>query len=287
MNKSFKRIGFAILSIVLMASLLSCTKSLELDKELSRLEIYESLEIMKSEIYKAASNVQAEQDFFKNKSGEEDYHSLAETFESSFENIEEDFGKVDINVSIYINELKKTFVDTDDYDQLLLIEEEYTKLNALFKDLYKYHYLILENDLVLSLFADEVAQLMTYMADGNITTIDYNTDLENLMSEYEDLLVIDDEEIFDDEFLQNPSKVEETLVSLSLAKVEILNLKTNSEVDETVNGQIYNLFAYIEKSIQAVDSYNKSVNVGLYISDVDMRIDEGCLAYVNEILSDN
>ena len=270
-----------------MASLLSCTKSLELDKELSRLEIYESLEIMKSEIYKAASNVQAEQDFFKNKSGEEDYHSLAETFESSFENIEEDFGKVDINVSIYINELKKTFVDTDDYDQLLLIEEEYTKLNALFKDLYKYHYLILENDLVLSLFADEVAQLMTYMADGNITTIDYNTDLENLMSEYEDLLVIDDEEIFDDEFLQNPSKVEETLVSLSLAKVEILNLKTNSEVDETVNGQIYNLFAYIEKSIQAVDSYNKSVNVGLYISDVDMRIDEGCLAYVNEILSDN
>lgn len=287
MNNKFKSLGFVILSLILMASLLSCTKNLSLEEEISRLNIESSLESMTEEIIFTASNIQAEQDYFKDTTNEMDYDEFANLFDQSFETIVLNFGNYDKEVEEAISELKLNFNSKSDLEEILDIEEKQIKLRTLFQDLYKYHYLILENDLVLGLFTQEVESLMTFMAEGNITTIEYNTELELLMTEYNDLLVLNDEAVFDDEFLKDPSKVEETLLSLSLAKEAILDIETYTEIDQRVNEQIYNLFDHIDKSMQAVDKYNKSINEKVYISGVDLKIDDGCLAYVNEIISKN
>lgn len=283
----FKDLGLVILVFVLMITLLSCSninKTKDINDEINRLDIETSLDAMVNNISEVSRNIQAEQDYFKNDASKLDYESFASSLNKSFEDLEVDFGKLDTIVIEGITELKLTFVKGNDLEQVLLIEEEHIRLNTLFQDLYKYHYMILETDIILNLFSDEVASLMDFMAEGNITSLEYNTELEAIMTKYDKLLVIDGEEVFNDEFLKDQSQIEDTLSSLDLAKEEILNVTTNSEIDEQVNEQIFNLFDYIQQSIQVVDRYTKSIKTEVYIAEVQLSINEGCEEYVKEIL---
>jgi hypothetical protein len=288
MNKYIsKGLGLIILSVVLMTTLLSCTKvekKNNFKKELEVIDIDTSLTEMKNSISQVAYNIQAEQDYFKDKASEISYDEFASGLELSFEQLDVSFGKSHSIVISGIEELKANYSDKDAVNKILLIEEEQSKLSALFQDLYKYHYMILETDIILSLFSVELTSLMTYIADGNMTTIEYNTDLENIMTKYSELLVIENEAIFDDQFLNDQEQIEDTLRSLRLAKDEILSITTNTNIDEQVNKQVFNLFILIEKSILTVDDYTKIINKEVYINDNSLRIDDGALNYVNEIL---
>jgi len=288
MNKyNFKGLGLIILSVVLMTTLLSCTKSEQknaFEEDIKALTIKLSLTEMKDSISQVAYNIQVEQDYFKDKASKINYDEFASGLESSFEQLEVSFGESHSVVLSGVEELRISYNDKDDLDKIRLIEEEQLKLSDLFQDLYKYHYMILETDIILKLFSDELTSLMTYMAEGNLTTIEYNIDLDNIMTKYSDLLVIDNKAIFDDQFLNNQEQIEDTLRSLMLAKNEILNITTNTEIDKQVNERVFNLFNLIEQSILAVDYYTKNLNKESYTNDFSLRIDDGALNYVNEIL---
>lgn len=287
MNKyKFKGLGLVILSIVLMTTLLSCSNinsDKNIDHEIAQLNINEALEQMEAEIIKSSINIQAEQNYFKDNTTTLDYDNFAKTLDKDFESINNDFAKAHSIVLDGLDELKMAEFKGDDINKIVSIEDQQYKLSVLFQDLYYYHFMILETNVILALFTQEVSDLMVFMSDGNITTFDYNIELEKIMDQYSQLLMMDDETI-DNEFLRDPKQIEETLITLSKAKVEILGIITNSDVDEQVNDQVYNLFDYIETSIKVVEEYTSSIQSDVYIGDINLQIDEGAYEYVNKIL---
>lgn len=283
------RLGLVIISILVMMTLLSCTKidpQVELNEEIIELEINESLMILTNNLMSLAKNIEAEQKFFKEKSIEDDYESFADGLDKTYDQIELEFTTSYNYVVDVLDRLNTNYEGQDVGNQLKELNYRTEAYSVLFRDLLSYHFMILETDVVLSMFNDELINLMNYSSDGNLTSIAYNNELEMVMADYSNLLSVNNEEVLGDQFLNDPIRIEETLESLADAKETIKAISTSTEVDELVNESVYNMFIYIEQSIKVVDKYTQRISKDLYTNNNTLNIEDGCVFYINEILDE-
>jgi len=287
MNRTiFKEIGVVIMALVMITTLLSCSNKGDINNEIAKLKISESFDLMIEETSLLAESTQAEQDYFKNRELDNDYEVFAKTLKKSFDQSEADFAKAHNQVLQDIEILKNKYTGTNDEIIINQINEYQIELSALFIDIQRYHYMILETELLLRLFNDKVTSMMTYLSEGNTTSIEYNNGLQLLMENYSEFLSGDSMAAFNSTNLNDKQAVVDMLSTVSNAKSEIRNLHTMTEIDIAVNQYIYEMFDYVEQSVTAMYKYVSVVDLSSYTKNTELKIDEGANRFYNEVMKE-
>ncbi len=274
MNKYYVvRLRAVVWMIILITTLNSCSNKSEieqLNKDIDEYNIEESFDSLLLETKNLAKAVNMEQEFFATGNRESDYEDFAAELEKPIDEIETDFSTIHNQISAQIDSLSILYQENKSSKRVEELIRFQNEIVSLFTELLDYHYMILETDLIFTLFEKKVIEMIDYMSDGKTTTIEYNEGLELLMVEYEELLNINSLIVENKEYLGNNEDIETVLSSLSYAKSDIKDLRTVTEVDVVMNQIVYDMFGYVEQAVTVM--YN-------YVKISRNTIDEGALLY--------
>lgn len=257
---------------------------------------------MESALLAYAQNVTLEKQFFSSgikglekginseyvdglENGISDYDEFNHALLKSYDDIERDFSSYHLQLIDYSKELKESQAKTNDQGLYQLLVSYEKNMASLFQEFLDYHYMVLKVDLTMHAFDENMKAMMNFMSQGQVTSNEYNHELELLMDRQKGLLnmnLMSEESVA---FLANEEDVVHILTLTTSAKKDVLSLETFTDADQEMNGFVYNMFDYIDVAVTVMHDYQKTAQ-GNDFYQGNLRLDLDPLEYAKEAIKD-
>lgn len=231
--------------------------------------------IMRTQLELLAQLLDAEKSYFSGGTKYENYESFIDNQPYDYNVIEQVFSTADLDYLKVMSDLESELSDHPDF----LTFQDYEKfLRFVYSDMMSYHYAMLESDYHMDHFAEAMNELYEVLKSGVYPSIEYNDGLDGVMTKYDALLGLG----FNSDNVGD-SFVNEELVSLldnlSLAKKEIGQLKTNTDVDLQLNNLVYEMLDSVENAAIVTLEFEQQLTQSPYMMNQTSMLESASAFY--------
>jgi len=282
-----KNISVAMVMIVIMATLLSCSRTSEAEKfaaDVKKSNIRQEVEAMNNEADLFAKMVKEEQDFYSDQSDVSDYESFQSRLSKPFDEYVNDFEAHRLSTVDKLKSFKEKYQSDEVILQIERMFDYVNKLSSAYEALYHYHNMVVEFQSLFKDFNNTVTKMMNYMTDGNVTSNEYNRRLEEVMADHATLLNANSLLVFDTDHLGTKEEMQGVLEETKKAKAEILAIETNIETDKTINQMVYDMFDYMGQLVEVIYNYSLEMDKPQGEKDSSVKLEKDAKAYFDAFI---
>lgn len=283
--KASKWFGVFIMGVVIMTALSSCKQQSDFEKEIIHIELEEQFNDLTEPMSSLAELLEKENGYFTDNSFDESYDAFVQSLDPNFEQVESDFSSIHKELIGQLATLKVKFEkDAKALEQIAVYDTYQQSLGQLFNILMQYHYSILESKVIQSSFETVMAELITDLTDGSITSNEYNSSLQSILDQNEDLLNIDGLSVMQQTSALSSSEMKEIIERIISVKEKINQIDVSTEADRSANDKLYLMFDLVEKSLMVYSDFSYLLEQSLDLEQMTSSLENEPVDFTQEVL---
>lgn len=284
-TKASKWLGVFIMGVVIMTTLSSCKQQSDFEKEITRIELEKQFNALTGPMMDLAKLLEEENNYFTEHSIDDDYDSFVQSLDPDFEQTEATFSKLHKELLEALETLKVNYEkDSKALEQISKYNNYQQSLGQLYNILMQYHYSILESKVIQASFESVMTELITELSEGNITTNEYNSYLQTILEENDDLLNIDQLSVMQQASTLSSAQLKEIIARIVTVKDRINQIEVSTEADRSANDKLYRMFDLVEKSLLVFSDFTYLLEQSMDLEKMSTTLANEPVNFTKEVL---